>query len=176
VSEKLPSKKEALIFLNKVGCSKEVINHCLAVARLALKIAINIQNKGIKVNLALIEIGAILHDVGRSITHTVDHAVIGGEIANKAGLSESIISIIQRHVGGGITQDEAKKLGWKKDIYVPFTIEEKIVSVADKLIEKSKRAPIENAIQKLIEEKKIAASNRVRKLYDEIITLAGDIS
>lgn len=175
VSEKLPSRKEALIFLNQVGCSKEVINHCKAVTNLAIETAKTIQLRGIPVDINLVEIGAILHDVGRSKTHTVDHAVVGAKIAKQAGLPESIISIIKRHVGGGITQNEAKKLGWKNDVYMPLTLEEKIVSYADKLIEKSKLVSIENTIEKLIKEKKIMASMRVRDLYEEINTLTGEV-
>ena len=172
--KKLLSRKEALIFLNKVGCSREVINHCKAVAQIALKTASKIQTKGIKVDIQLVEIGAILHDVGRSKTHSVDHAIVGVEIAKTAGLPESVISIIKRHVGGGISQNEAKKLGWKRDIYVPVTIEEKIVCYADKLIEKSKIAPIENTINKLVEDDKNDAANRVRDLYEEINALMDD--
>jgi uncharacterized protein len=175
VSKERPSRKEAIALLRKIGCSKEVINHCKAVANTALEISKKVQNKGIQVNSNLIEIGALLHDMGRSITHSVDHAVIGANIAREAGLPESVISIIKRHVGGGITRNEAKKLGWKDDIYIPSTFEEKIVCYADKLIENSKSAPIENTIKKLIKENKIEASNRVKKLYEELTTLIGDL-
>lgn len=175
MSKELPSRKEAIVLLRKIGCSKEVINHCKAVADIALVITKKIQNKGIRINSNLIEIGAILHDMGRSITHSVDHAVIGAKIAREAGLPESVISIIKRHVGGGITRNEAKKLGWKNDIYIPLTLEEKIVCYADKLIENSKSAPIENTIEKLIKENKIEASNRVKKLYEELTILIGDL-
>lgn len=174
MSENLPSRKEALVFLKEIGCSQEVINHSAAVANLALTTANTIHDRGVNVDVHLVEVGAILHDVGRSVTHTVDHAVEGAKIAKKADLPESIISIIKRHVGGGITQNEALKLGWKNDIYMPLTNEEKIVSYADKLIEKSKIAPIENTIEKLIKEKKIEASKRVRILYNEIKTLLGE--
>jgi uncharacterized protein len=85
-----------------------------------------------------------------------------------------VISIIKRHVGGGITVSEAKKLGWPEDVYVPVTLEEKIVSYADKLIENSKRVPIERTIEKLSKELKAEAAGRVRKLYDEITNLIGD--
>lgn len=174
MSEKLPSRKEALIFLEKIGCSKEVINHCKAVAFTALKTARKIQRKGISVDTRLVEIGAILHDIGRSKTHSVDHAIIGANIAKQAGFHDSIISIIKRHVGGGITTTEAKMFGWKNDIYMPLTLEEKIVSYADKLIENSKLAPIENTIKELISENKIEAAKRVRVLYEEIQNIIDD--
>lgn len=174
MSEKLPSREEALIFLEKVGCSEEVINHCKAVAITALETAKKIQSKGISINVQLVEIGALLHDIGRSKTHSVDHAIIGAYIVKKAGFPNSIISIIKRHVGAGITATEAKKFGWKNDIYVPLTLEEKIVSYADKLIEKSKIAPIENTINGLIRENKIEAAKRVQILYEEIHNLIDD--
>lgn len=85
-----------------------------------------------------------------------------------------MVSIIKRHVGGGITSSEAEKLGWPKDVYVPVTLEEKVVSYADNLIEKGKRAPIEITIEKLSEEMRYEAAERVRKLYDEITGLIGD--
>jgi len=106
-----------------------------AVSKLAVEIAEKCRKKGYDVNLELVEIGALLHDIGRAKTHTVHHAITGAEIARSLDLPEPVISIIKRHVGGGITQKEAKKLGWPKDIYTPQTLEEKIVSYADKLIE-----------------------------------------
>ena len=66
-------------------------------------------------------------------------------------MPEAVIAIIKRHVGGGITDAEAKKLGWPKDNYTPVTLEEKIVSYADKLVETFERAPIEDTVNKLKE-------------------------
>ena len=95
----------------------------------------------------LVEVGALLHDIGRSKTHAIDHGVVGSKIAESEGLPESIVRIIRRHVGGGITAEEAEAFGWPKDVYMPETLEEKIVSYADKLIDKSKRVPIEVEIE-----------------------------
>ena len=36
--------------------------------------------KGSYVNLEQVETGAMLHDIGRSRTHTIKHAVVGAEI------------------------------------------------------------------------------------------------
>ena len=174
MSEKLPSREQALKFLRESQCSVNVIQHCRAVAKLALEIGEACREKGLNVDLELVEIGALLHDVGRSKTHTVNHAVVGAEIAKSAGLPEPVISVIKRHVGGGITISEAEKLGWPKDVYVPVTLEEKIVSYADKLIEGSKRVPIEITIEKLSRELKGDAAERVRKLRKEITGLVGD--
>jgi uncharacterized protein len=174
VSEKLPSREQALRILQENRCSVKVIKHCNAVAELALETAETCQEKGLKVNLELVEIGALLHDVGRSKTHTVDHAVVGADIAKSAGLPKPVISIIKRHVGGGITTEEAEKLGWPKDIYMPITLEEKIVSYADKLIGDSKRVPIETTMEHLSKELKNGAAERVKKLHEEITNIIGE--
>ena len=165
MSEKLPSREQALNFLRESGCSQNVIKHCEAVAELALEIAKKCVEKGLKVNLELVEIGALLHDIGRAKTHSVHHAVAGAQIAKTLGLPEPVIAIIKRHVGGGITAEEAKKLGWPKDVYAPQTIEEKIVAYADKLIEGSKRVPIEETIEKFSQELPPQAVARVKRLH-----------
>ena len=175
MSETLPSRERALKLLIENGCSINVVNHCQAVARLALETAEILNKKGLKVDLELVEIGALLHDIGRSMTHTVDHAIKGAEIAKKSGLPKQVVSIIKRHVGGGIMANEAKALGWPTDdLYVPLTLEEKVVSYADKLIEKGKRVSVELAIDQLYRESKPEAAERVRKLHEEITALLGD--
>ena len=73
-----------------------------------------------------------MHDLGRSQTHTVDHAIAGAKIAQSLGLTETLVRIIKRHVGAGITAEEAKMLGWPKDVYAPMTLEEKVVSFSDR--------------------------------------------
>ncbi len=176
MSETLPSKDQALQLLREKQCSEKVITHCMAVAELALETASVLKQKGFRIDFELVEIGALLHDIGRSKTHTIHHAVFGAEIAKSASLPDSVISIIKRHVGGGITTSEAEKLGWPRDVYVPITLEEKVVSYADKMIANGKRVPIDLIIKKLSGKMKCEAVERVRKLYDEITSLIGDCS
>jgi uncharacterized protein len=93
-----------------------------------------LQEKGYDVDVGLVEIGAILHDIGRSRTHDTDHAAVGGEMARQLGVAEPLARIVDRHVGAGIPEDEARALGLPEGVYVPETLEEKIVCYADKLI------------------------------------------
>ena len=175
MSKKLPSREQAIQLLNKSGCSARVVRHCEAVAKLAVETAETIRKRGLNVDISLVEIGALLHDLGRSKTHSVDHAIAGAEIAESAGMPESVVSIIKSHVGGGITAKEAKELGWPdNDVYIPFSVEEKIVSYADKLIEKGKRVPVERTLKQLSREAKPEAAKRVRALHEEIDDLIWD--
>jgi uncharacterized protein len=172
--KKLPSREQAIQLLRDNQCSPQVIKHCKAVAELALETAEKCKENGLNVNLELVETGALLHDIGRSKTHSVHHAVVGAEILTAAGLPEPVISIVKRHVGGGITPTEAAQLGWPKDVYAPVTIEEKIVSYADKLIAKAKRVPIEVTIAELSDEGRHEAVERVLALRKEIAGLIGE--
>ncbi len=160
--------------LTENHCSAKVKAHCKAVSKLAVETARTLQQRGVAVDVELVEIGALLHDLGRSRTHSVNHVVAGVEIAKAADLSEPVIGIIKRHVGGGITKAEAKELGWPEDNYVPVRLEEKIVSYADKLVGTSERVPIEDTINKLREQNLTAAAERVKKLHDEISELCGE--
>jgi len=173
---RIPSPREAVKILQESGCSPNVIRHCKAVARLATKIALKCKDEKINVDVRMVHIGALLHDIGRSKTHSVHHVAIGAEIARSLNLHPSIISIIERHVGGGITADEAEKMGLPNRSYVPETLEEKIVAYADKLVEGSRRVPVERTLEKLKEE--LGADHpsirRVRDLYNEISTLIGE--
>jgi len=176
VSKEIPSPKEALKILKASGCSPEVIRHCKAVSNLAVQIAWNCKRNGIDVDIDLVRIGALLHDIGRSKTHSVHHPIVGARIARSFKLPEQIIRIIKRHLGGGLTAEEASKLGWPKEDYLPETIEEKIVTYADKLIDGERIVPIEETIKKL--SRRLGADHpsikRIINLHTEIRRLCGE--
>ena len=176
MNERLPSTQMALKLLSRSGCSSRVIAHCKAVSALAVQIAKACEKKGLSVDIKLVQVGALLHDIGRSKTHGVDHVVVGAEIAKSLNLPEPIVSIIERHAGGGITIDEAKRLGWPVKSYLPQTLEEKIANYADKLIEGPRRVQIERTIKKLSRELDEAhpSIKRVKKLHEEFSSLIGD--
>ncbi len=170
----LPSREQAVKLLTDSGCSAKVVRHCLAVTELALQIASELQTKGCQIDLELVEVGAILHDIGRSKTHGVEHSLVGAQIAQNLGLPESVVNIIKRHVGGGITEQDAECLGWPKDVYVPQTLEEKVVCYADKRIEQDKVVPIEAEILKLENGGFTLAAERVRNLHYTITQMLGE--
>jgi len=178
VNEELPSSQTALRLLSEAGCSKRVIAHCKAVSALAVKFAEACEKKGLDVDVNLVEVGALLHDIGRSKTHGVNHVIVGVEIAKSLNLPESIVSIIEHHVGGGITAEEAKELGWPVKDYVPTTLEEKLLTYADKLIAGSRVVPIEKTLLNLSRElgENHPAIDRIIRLHEELFPLIGDLN
>jgi uncharacterized protein len=170
----LPSREQAIHILVEQECPREVIDHVVAVTGVALDLATKLQAKGIPIDVQLVEAGALLHDLGRSKSHNVDHGLVGAQTAQKLGLPQSVVNIIKRHVGAGITPEEAKWLGWPKDNYIPTTLEEKVVCYADKCIDHDHIAPIEDEIHKLQTKGFSEAAERVRRLHAEITHLLGE--
>ena len=85
-----------------------------------------------KVNQNLIEIGALLHDIGRSKTHGFKHALIGGKILRERGFPEELARICETHILGGLDKEDAKAVGLPESDFLPNSIEEKIICLADK--------------------------------------------
>ena len=116
-------------------------------------------------------LSGMLHDIGRSKTHDITHAIEGVKIAQNYGYDKDVLNIIERHIGAGITESEAEKLGLPVKSYIPQTLEEKIVAHADNLVSGSKEVDIDFVIKKW--KRRIDDSDdnieRLLKLDEELI-------
>lgn len=124
------TESECLSILVDEGVNPRVLRHVCTVMRVAEAIA---QRCG--ADLALVRAGALLHDLGRGHTHSIQHGAEGARRARELGLPERLVLIIQKHVGAGIEPDNAKELGLPPLDYMPVTLEERIVCHADNLVD-----------------------------------------
>jgi uncharacterized protein len=84
-------------------------------------------------------------------------------------LNEKLVSIIERHIGAGITKDEALALGLPPKDYLPLTLEEKIVAHADNLVFGSRAGEIDEVVSNLQKKQlDLKIINRIIELNDEI--------
>jgi uncharacterized protein len=173
----LPTRSEALQLLKDANCASHVLRHCQAVATVAVRIAQEISTQGYDVDIDLVQAGALLHDIGRGTTHSVDHGVAGVIIAQSFGVAPSLIRIIKCHIGSGITSKEARRLELPVKDYLPKSLEEKIVTYADKLIEGAHEVGYEEAFHKFQQELGgflgSAAIERFQLLHTELSRLRG---
>jgi len=119
----------------KSGSRAYTIRHCEAVAMAAKILAEEFERRGRSVDVNAVVAGALLHDIGRSRNQTVSHGVVGAEILEKEGVDKNVVEIVRRHVGAGISPEEAAKLGLPNFDYIPRTLEERIVCFADKMVD-----------------------------------------
>jgi len=164
----LPSRDECIELLRECGCNDRVIAHCKSVSALAVKIA-----KRCHGNVRLVEVGGLLHDLGRCKAHTIAHAVEGAKIARERKLPRALVDIIERHIGAGISKGEAKGLGLPEKDYIPLTLEEKIVSHSDNLMSGIERTSINEAVTYLTREGQAQAALRMLALHKELSARCG---
>ncbi len=140
--EILPDREFTLNFLKSLKIPLSVRRHSEKVANKAIEIASKV--KKVKLDMNLIEIGALLHDIGRTKTHGFKHAIIGGKILRQRGFSEKLARICETHILGGLDKEDANKVGLPERDYLPITLEEKIICLADKCIAGTKEVSIQD--------------------------------
>ncbi len=148
-----------------------LMQHSTQVRDTALRILSDERNAGYDIDVRLVSDGAMLHDIGifqchapsifcegkaPYIAHGVTGAAILREYGHRNGLDlEAYARICERHTGSGITADEvrAQNLPLEARDYLPETLEEKLICLADKLWSKSspeKEKTIDEARRSLI--------------------------
>lgn len=164
-SSNLPSSDRALELLKENGCSDGLMRHVEAVSKYAVEVAESLADA----DVALVQIGGLLHDIGRCKTNGIAHGVVGGKLLRSLGVDERVAKIAEKHVGAGITEKEAARLHLPQGNYMPETLEEKIVAAVDNLIEGTKRVTIDKAEADF--HAKLngnPAAARIRSLHDEV--------
>ena len=136
--------KQLQNLLKQHHCSESVIAHSVAVTKKAVEIT---DSLNIPIDRELVITGAMLHDLGRSQTHVLNHFLVGGDIAKKEGFDDRVVNVIERHVGAGITKAEATELGLPEKDYLPLSHEEVIVSYSDNLTKGTKHIPFSIALE-----------------------------
>lgn len=80
----------------RTSYGQNVLNHAVETAHLAGMMA-----SELKANVPVTKAGALLHDIGKAVTHEIGgaHALIGAEFARKYGIPEPVCNIIASHHG-----------------------------------------------------------------------------
>lgn len=153
----------------KYGLPEKVRRHCNKVSEVAQEIA---RKSG--ADIGIVREGALLHDIGRAVTHDpFYHFIASGKVLRKEGCDERIARIAERHFASGMTEEEAKEFNLPTGDYMPQTLEEKIVSLADNIVFGDKRASFDHFLKRLDEleeqdEEKAWFTQKTRKRAIEI--------
>lgn len=164
-----PNESECIRMLKDAGCTKRVIIHCCTVRTVAEQMM-----KKIDCNREAVIAGALLHDIGRSIDHSIMHANIGADIARKNGLPEDIVSIIRKHTGAGLDDQDVIEMGLPPGDYMPKTVEEKIVAHSDNMVSDNLVVPHTHSVEKLMAKDAVRGAERIENLHLELSRLYGE--
>lgn len=118
--------------LRTAGVSGDDIDHSVKVAEKALEMA---GRTGAAVDMELVGRGGLFHDLGKAKTHEMEHGKVGAEIGRQLGLPQALLDIMEKHIRGGLTPDEARELGLPVKDYALRKLEERIVIYADRLVD-----------------------------------------
>ncbi len=138
---RIPDRSECLSLLRKYGADDRLISHSLMVAKVALKMG-----QGCNADEKMLEAGALLHDIGKTVTSGIAHGAEGYSILKKEGYDEIIARFCSTHVGAGLLKKTARKFNLPDIDYIPRTLEEKIVCHADTLLKGSRVVPLEEIL------------------------------
>lgn len=164
-----------------------LVTHSILVARKARLLAAGYmaRNPEVEVDLDFLTEAALLHDIGirecdaPSIHCTgsapyLQHGPIGRRMLEAEGLPKHAL-VCERHTGSGMTKEDVVREGLPLEPrdYVPLSIEEKLICVADKFYSKNpKRLFREKALAKVhksLSKYGEAAAERWLELIDVIL-------
>lgn len=168
IVEILPDEKECYAILKEEGANEKLIAHINAVYSVAKKIC---EKSG--ADMKLVTAGALLHDIGRTRTHGINHAVVGAEMLRERRIDSRVISIVERHTGAGINAKEAESLGLPIKDYIPEALEEKIVAQADNLVSGNVVVKLETTLDNYRRKGLLDAAERIASLHKELSDLCG---
>src|SRR3984893_9712015 len=167
----IPSPQQALALHRKYASKDRVVSHCQACAKISKRLSEKATEQGHHINEEATVASALLHDIGRSQTQLVTHGYVGAGILEKEGVDSVVVEIVRRHVGAGISAEEAAALGFPPGDYIPRTLEQKIVCFADKLLDGDKARPFEEEAKRFV--KKGHDVLRLRRLKEDVDAAVG---
>ena len=155
--------------------------HGWQVAAKALKIAHRCPE--LQLDVEFIEEAAMLHDIGIFLCHApkihcfgnaqyIEHGYLGADILRKEGLPRHAL-VAERHTGTGITLEQIVQNNLPLPHYPmePESLEEQVISYADKFYSKSK-LNIEHSVEEIRAELLKYGKDRMEK-FDEWHTAFG---
>ena len=164
-----PNDRECMDMLKGAGCSKRVRLHCCTVRAVAEAVA-----ERIPCNRDLVFAGALLHDIGRSVDHSIMHAYEGYRILLDMGMPVELADIVRKHTGAGLDQEDLEEFGLPPGDYIPATIEEKIVAHSDNLVSDSVLVRHTHSLERLASRGHAQGAARMGILHSELSSAYGE--
>ncbi len=95
----IPNREECLRLMDDFGMLGNIVDHSLEVARVALFLSEELNKRGQKIDLALVEAASLLHDLTKTecIITKEDHALTGSRVLESMGYSR-VGEVVAQHI------------------------------------------------------------------------------
>ena len=95
----IPDREECLKLMGRYGMPEHIVAHSLEVTRVALFLCTELNKKGQRIDLRLVEAGSLLHDIAktRCLQTKEDHTQAGCHLLKEMGY-EKVGEIVAQHV------------------------------------------------------------------------------
>ncbi len=122
-----PSREDCLRLIKECGMLEHIIDHSLAVAKVALYLSEELNKKGQRIDLCLVEAAALLHDLTKTecLKTKEDHALTGSKLLREIGF-ERVGEVVGEHVH------------LSKEMNPSIVSEEEVVNYSDKRVKHSR--------------------------------------
>lgn len=119
----IPTREECLELMNQYGMLENIIIHSIEVAKVALFLSHELNKKGQRIDLLLVEAASLLHDLTKTecLKTKEDHAWTGFQLLKEMGY-ERVGEVVAQHI-------------WlSHDVDPSYVSEEEVVNYADKRV------------------------------------------
>ncbi len=139
-AETIPTREECLKLMGKYGMLENILSHSLVVTKVALFLSAELNKKGQKIDLRLVEAASLLHDLAKTecLRTKEDHAKAGSCLLKRIGY-ERVGDIVARHIWLGRAVDSS------------LVCEEEIVNYSDKRVMHDRIVSLEERFRDLRE-------------------------
>jgi uncharacterized protein len=123
VEKIIPAREECLRLMKQHGMLENIIDHSIEVANVALYLSTELNRRGQRINLLLVEAASLLHDLTKkdSFKTKEDHAWTGSRLLKEMGYEE-VGEVVAQHI-------------WLSHDIDPLLVsEEEVVNYADKRV------------------------------------------
>ncbi len=162
----IPTRKECLRLMEQYGMLEHITHHSLEVAKVALFLSLELNKRGQRIDLGLVEAASLLHDLAKTecLMTKEDHARTGCQLLKRMGY-ERVGEVVAQHI-------------WLDKKGDPSAVsEEEIVNYADKRVMHDRIVPLGERFNDLIERygKHPNARDTLEQLQKEICGIENKI-
>lgn len=139
-AETIPTREECLRLMGEYKMLENIISHSLAVTKVALFLSVELNKRGQRIDVRLVEAASLLHDLTKTecLKTKEDHAMTGSQLLKGMGY-ERVGEIVARHIWLGKEGDPS------------CICEEEIVNYADKRVMHDRIVSLEERFRDLKE-------------------------